>query len=872
MTLLISSCSKLTTEEYISQAQSKYQNNEPLSAVVLLKSAISNDVANAQARLLLGKVYVSLGRVSFAEKELSTALKLGANPNEVVPFLAKSLSMQSKNAEVSDLAIEFTNLSSEPNATLRFYHTLGLFKQGYSVKAKKNIGLIEENSTNKYDLLSQNFIMSVNEDLDKAIDNTEVLIRQHETFDDAYLFLGKLLLQEKDFLKAGQVFSSYVAMQPEYLAGHFFLADALVNNGQYDDARGPLSLLLATNEGQPYINQLLSLVEYESKNYELAFFHSNKAIDNGLSNYISNLVAGLSSFHLKNLEQSYQYFKRIQDEIPSNHFARSVFMSLQMELGYIDDAAEYTKELGQSDMVDSGILTSLGLNLLQTGEKEKALEVFGLIKHTEVQNPSVLTKMGLFKQLVGDDSSIEVLEKSLALDDTQALTKIAFINDLMIQGKQVEAIDFAKKWISEEPLNIIPFNLVTSILIKQERLEAAEEFLSGALKINETNPLSLIYFANKEMVGGNSEESLSIIKKLINGNPDYVRGWYSYYLLANTSKSKAEFISLLSDYSDKQKNDELDTFYSQVLLEQGDFKKAKVKLQRIVENGNPSQLSYELYGRTLEQLDKIDKSISVYSNWRSEYPKNIRPWLFELVLHEKSNSYYAGLKLLDEAKKLFPNEIRFDILTAQFEILSGNTEQTDKFLTKWQGDVRFKAVSELLQAQKHLQNKQYSQALPGFKNFYALRPIGKNALIIYEIYKKLDRVSEGQTFLESRLTNFPEDKAVKAKLALEYLDDNTEKSIAYFLALINDEPNNIHFLNNVSWAYHKMNKNEDALPLIERAHKVDSKNISVIDSYVRILVDLGRLDKASEIINITLKESPKNPNLVDLQALIFSRQ
>jgi putative PEP-CTERM system TPR-repeat lipoprotein len=872
LSLLMSSCTKSTTEEYIAQAKSQIASNEPLSAVVLLKNAILNDASDAQARLMLGKVYVSLGKVLLAEKELSVALKLGADPNEVVPLVAKTLSMQSKYAEISDLKSEFVNLTTEANAALRFYDILGLLKQGYRLKAKNKIKFIDKNSTDKYDQLLRIYSLAVDSNIDKAIFSGEALIRQYEKFDDAYFILGQLYSLEKDFLNAENMYRNYVKIQPEYLYGRFYLADVLVKNGKYNDAREHLEILLRADEDQPYANQLLGMIEFESKNYELAFVHSRKAIDNGLSNYTNDLVAGLSSFQLNNMEQAYDLLRKIQDKIPAKHFSRNIFVSVLMHLGYSDEAAELVKELGQSEMIDSGLLTSLGMNLLQKGEKEKALEVISLVEQDKIQNPTVLTKLGFFKQLVGDTSSIDLLEKSLALDGSLQQTKIVILNDFMLQEKQDEAIDFAKKWISEEPYNIVPLNLVASILIKQKQLEAAEEFLNGALKIIKTNPLSLIYFANKEMVGGNKDASLSIIKQLVNAKPDYIQGWYAYYKLANSDKSKAELITLLSDYSEKQNNLELDTFYVQVLLSQDDLEKAKLKLQYIIENQKPSELNYELYGRVLERLNDIDNAINMYSRWRTDYPNNIRPWLFELVLYEKLERYSNGLNVLNDAKKHFPDETRFKILTAQFKILSGDIKGANIILTKLKGDERLNVISEMLEAQIYLQNKQYSKALSGFERFYEQQPIGKNALIIYEIYKKLGRVNEGKSFLENRLVNFPNDKATKAKLALEYLDTNPEMSIIYYLALINDEPNNINFLNNVSWAYHKTAKNKDALPLIERAHEINKQNISVIDTYVLTLVELGRLSEANDILNDAFKESPKNQNLLNLQNFILNKQ
>lgn len=868
LTITLLGCSKLTTEEYLAQAQSQIDDNDTLAAIVTLKNALGNDGSNYQARLMLGNSYLLLGRAVDAEKELSVALKLTKNTSEVLPLLAKSLSLQEKYVEISDLITEFSEVNVEAIAALRFYETLGFFKQGLGAKASRNLDKIDTDSSNRYDLLTKAYFFTSQNNFDDAIEIIEKLTQKNDTFDEAYFLLGQIYLTKREFPAAVRAFSNYVSFQPDYFLGHFFLADAMVKNGEFNEARKHINMLLRINAEQPYVNQLRGMVEFDSQNFEQALLFSSKSINNGLSNYTNNLVAGLSAYELKKTEQAYQYLQKIKSKLNTNPFARNVFVSTQMQLGYDAEAATYVRSLDDEDTIDSGILTVLGMNLLNSGEKNDALEVVSLIDDSMVQDPATLTKLGLFKQLVGDDTAIDLLERSLKLDGSATQTRLAIINDLILQKNYDDAIKLAKQWITDEPGDILPLNLISSIYIKLEDLAKVEEFLEKALIINPDNPLSLIYFANKEKVNGNDVSALKRMKQLVKSKPDYLQGWYAYYRLAESNSAKLELFDLLSKSMEGQSGTEMQLFFAQMLIEVNSLEKAKDLLKRMVENKSAPELSFYLYGKVLEMQKNSGAAVEAYKKWRNTRPQNIRPWLMELAIYEQAGNVIDGLKVINDATLLFPGNENLQILSAQFNILAGNVVEAKNIISKWKGNKRFDAASEILQAQIYLQNSQFSLALSGFRNFYEIKPIGKNALVIFEIYKKLGRLNEGLFFLEERLKAFPNDKITKAKLALEYLSESPERSIKYYQSLLEETPQDIVFLNNVSWAYHKVSRDVDGLVTIQKAYSLNPKNVSVIDTYLNILKVLGMSSEADEILNKALTDMPSNPTVAALKSIV----
>ena len=67
----------LTDAQYVNRAQDHLDRGELKSATIELKNALRQNLENAQARRLLGKVELEVGNAAAAEKELRRASELG---------------------------------------------------------------------------------------------------------------------------------------------------------------------------------------------------------------------------------------------------------------------------------------------------------------------------------------------------------------------------------------------------------------------------------------------------------------------------------------------------------------------------------------------------------------------------------------------------------------------------------------------------------------------------------------------------------------------------------------------------------------------------------------------------------------------------
>ena len=101
--ILLSACSgDMTPDEYFTRATAGHERGDNNAAIIDLKSALQKAPNHAQARRLLGSIYLQQGAAAAAEKELHQALDLGVTPEAIAIELARSLLAQGKYQELLD--------------------------------------------------------------------------------------------------------------------------------------------------------------------------------------------------------------------------------------------------------------------------------------------------------------------------------------------------------------------------------------------------------------------------------------------------------------------------------------------------------------------------------------------------------------------------------------------------------------------------------------------------------------------------------------------------------------------------------------------------------------------------------------------------
>ena len=204
---IITGCTKKTSDEYISLAESKIQQEDFSTAIIELKNAIGVNAQEPKSRFMLGSLYAQRGSSASAEKELKLALELGYEPNDVLPVLANVYSLQYKNAEIIKLVEESRSLAPEVSTSLLLYKALAHFQLGEPYKAKKAVADANEISSDSlYSKLGSAYVDFSNNQIGVSLEKINHILKEHPDFADALLLKGQLTSATNDLAGAVESF------------------------------------------------------------------------------------------------------------------------------------------------------------------------------------------------------------------------------------------------------------------------------------------------------------------------------------------------------------------------------------------------------------------------------------------------------------------------------------------------------------------------------------------------------------------------------------------------------------------------------------------------------------------------------------------
>ena len=127
----LAACSpKKTAEEYIQSAKTHIANGQSSTAIVELKNAVLIDLTNPESRLLLGGIYLQIGDIEAAEKELTRSLELDGSRELILPKLFKALNLQDKSERIIALSDQSKNISRNILPEILLYKAMAYIKLG----------------------------------------------------------------------------------------------------------------------------------------------------------------------------------------------------------------------------------------------------------------------------------------------------------------------------------------------------------------------------------------------------------------------------------------------------------------------------------------------------------------------------------------------------------------------------------------------------------------------------------------------------------------------------------------------------------------------------------------------------------------------
>lgn len=147
-------------------------------------------------------------------------------------------------------------------------------------------------------------------------------------------------------------------------------------------------------------------------------------------------------------------------------------------------------------------------------------------------------------------------------------------------------------------------------------------------------------------------------------------------------------------------------------------------------------------------------------------------------------------------------------------------------------------VVRLLEASRQLAQKAAEDEPPSFSEpFY---------LMLADAYEQLDRRADAETLLTECINRMPDSHRSLNFLAYLWAEDNRnlEKALAYSVRSLTYAPENPAYIDTLGWIYYRLDRLDEALQTIKRAHALGGDDAEILLHLGDIQAALGNMEAA----------------------------
>jgi putative PEP-CTERM system TPR-repeat lipoprotein len=251
----------------IDRAQQYKAERQYRSAIIELKSVLQDDLDNAEARLLLGTIYLEIEDGASAEKELRKAQSLQSADNVVVPLLSRALILQKNNDAVLGLELQSV-LSLKPVAKLAASKALACLAIKQNENANRYINQALYAAPNaSWVRFAHAQVLIAQKSYSQAITVLEKLLADDPRNGIAWSLLGNTYVTISKLTEGEHAYTQAIATRAVVSTDHFRRGSARLMLGKLEAAAEDAEILLKRHPKWVHAGHLAGKVSFQQQRY-----------------------------------------------------------------------------------------------------------------------------------------------------------------------------------------------------------------------------------------------------------------------------------------------------------------------------------------------------------------------------------------------------------------------------------------------------------------------------------------------------------------------------------------------------------------------------------------------------------------------------
>ncbi|MBU2882432.1 PEP-CTERM system TPR-repeat protein PrsT [Psychrosphaera sp. B3R10] len=862
--LAIQGCGEKSATEYMQEAQTALSEGSTETAMIQLKNVLRIEPQNAEARFLLGKLYLERGDWAFAQKELERALELSYSADEVVPLVAEAYRKMGADSQLLKLDLKSKGIKKSDLVKIRYYQAKAYIQGQQEEKAQSIINEIKQIKTNsEYKSLTSYLEYKLKKQDDAALIQLKAVLDKSPEHPEALLLTALESLKQGDAEAGIEFLAKYRDVAPLEYEYHFLLAQLYVDYKKYEKAEEVVDELLTINANQPYLNQIKALVRFHQKDFEQALHFANISIMSSPEDIPTRLVAGAAAFELRKFEEVYQHLNLIASALPENHQALRLLAKSQLELGYALEANDTVKRFVELDERDAILLSSIAGALSQSGEKKKASQLIMRNEENKLEGET-LTQFGLVKLSLNDVSGILDLENSLpnlTNDENQkVIVQQVLSNSYLRSGKFEEASKIAQEWLQQDAMKFDGHMLMAAIAVSKNEKEQATASYLQAQKIRPTEPSPQLAVINLMPTTSQDEQFAVLVEvdKMIAKFPNFIPAVLKRYVLAKVLKQPIKMISHLESLRIKNNNaPQIINVLGKMYLLEGENDKA-IALFESIKTDTPADYWQSLANAYVKN-DNFEKAVEIYRKWFEKEPNNSVAIFGMARVLQMRGDHKKALELTTRFKnELGGEDIKIDLFHIQLLITNEDYDEAAAAYDLLPKSELQRPYTKGLLGQLQFVDKKYKDAKTNLEIAYKARPTSENATLMMKAIMNTTDKSAAIDFLTAHVEAVPKDQINLMILAGLQLSVSQSSAIPTYKKAVALNDSNFVALNNLAYLVLQQGDLKLAEEYATKALEIQPTNASVMDTLASVAVKKKEFDRAEELLANAMEAMKNN--------------
>ena len=866
----LAGCGKtnFTDIEHIERAKDFQDKGDTTASVIELKGALKKNPDNAEARWLLGQIYVSLENGAAAEKELKRARDLGVDPNSVLVPLGRALLQQNKAKQVLDeiqvtnntptatrigvltvrgeahlalqkteaaqadlsaaleacgtgkcvdtlLALSRLELSNRDNGPVKAREWLmkAIAQDPKNGKAWRYLGDLEQALTHMPEALAA-YTKSVEAN---ALDMRALAERAH-----ANLQLGKIEASKADLEKLRKLSPKYPAVQ--YLDGRHALL-----RKEAPQAQALLEAFIKTNPSHP------------SATYYLAIAHA---------------VQG-------QLQQANDLLAQLLNTYPGSAQIRTLLANVQAQRGALDDAIKTLEPVVKQAPSDIDTIKLLGRLFLRKGDLQTGVSYLQQAAAMEPDSTAAHLELGQALQAQGKtDLALAQFDAALQIKPDLIEAEVLRILTQLREQKYDAALQDITAFKTRHPKSPVPDTLAAVAYIGKKDYAKARQSFEQALALDTKHLPARMGLAQLALLQNDTVTARRHYHDILKQDPGHLDSMLTLAGLDARMGKRKDALAWLEKA--KQKHPKAippAVLLVNTYLQENDPLKA-LALAREIHSEHPDH-SDTIQALAQAQLaaGETSSALSNYRKLTEKLPKSPQAQYLLAQAQMKSKDSKAAAASLNKALKVDPNFLLASVALADLELQDNRPQDALRIARQIQKLQDKSPAGYELEGNIHMRTRAYADAAKAYTTAYQRGKSGGMAVKLSGARKQAgDNVGAYQALIQW-LAERPNDAGARAVLASTYQSDGKRKeAIDHYQKVLEKQPKNAAVLNNLGWVYYEQG-DPRALEYAEKAYNLAKDQPAIMDTFGWFLVQQGQVKRGLELLQSAVAKSPESPDI-----------